>query len=477
MSAKTRIIVYVILGAIALGGALVARSKVTARNKRVQAEYKVQQQRDAQAKAIEAEAKKAEGFLVELQTAVQRKPGDVKARWHLADAYQTLHKIPEAREELAAIPRLEPSNKDALLAIANADLATSKVTDAEREYRQFAAKYPKEIDGWQGLAAALYHQGRYREAGDAAFDALKLNVDDYSSRYTFASSALEYAAQFPPSHVQSDALIAARVHFERMKRENPDNGDILYKLGRTCFYLMDRKSALKNITRAHELLPDRADIAYDLSQTLIADGKRTEAKALLDNSILKFPKMAGLFDLRSEILQMMGDPASLQLALSDSQTAVLMVPKSPTFLDRLGAAYVRLKNFPEARKAYEASILIDGNRTSAYQQLAAIYTRLGDQRRASLAANMASKMVANDQLLRRVQELDAKYPDQVDLQLNLADRYLQLKNYGAARDTYLHILRIDPANPQAKQGLQKIAQLKQKPLRKAKSSISTEVCA
>ena len=55
-------------------------------------------------------------------------------------------------------------------------------------------------------------------------------------------------------------------------------------------------------------------------------------------------------------------------------------------------------------------------------------------------------LAANEQQFKTIQELSAKHPDDVNLHLIIADRFLEMKMYAPARDEYFQVLRLDPKN-------------------------------
>ena len=73
---------------------------------------------------------------------------------------------------------------------------------------------------------------------------------------------------------------------------------------------------------------------------------------------------------------------------------------------------------------------------------------------------MATSMAANENQLHQIQLLSTQYPDDINLHLILADRYMDLKQPGPAKDEYSQALKIDPKNGRAKKGMAKLDLLK-----------------
>jgi len=135
-------------------------------------------------------------------------------------------------------------------------------------------------------------------------------------------------------------------------------------------------------------------------------------------------------------------------------------PNTATYWDLLGAEYLKALNIDQARICFEKSLLLNANRSYPYQQLAGIYTRMGDPKRASIAAKMATRMTANDETMRHLEALSDQYPGAVNLILIRADRYRDLKMYGPARDLYDQALQLDPHNAAAQHGIETIDKIR-----------------
>ena len=89
---------------------------------------------------------------------------------------------------------------------------------------------------------------------------------------------------------------------------------------------------------------------------------------------------------------------------------------------------------------------------------------MGDTKRASVAAKLATQMEKNIETLRHIESLSARYPGSIHLLLLRADRYRELKNYNPARDIYRQILTLEPSNEQAITGLEAMQKPAVKPL-------------
>lgn len=443
----------IVFALVAIPGSLVVRNHYAKKAAAARIALKEYQERQAKVAELEAIAQANQKRLVELQAAVKEHPNDVAARWALADLYQKINRLGDALPQLQEIARLDPKSEDAVVGIANIYLSGKQLDEAKEAYKAVTVKFPKSVDGWQGLAAVLYHQRRFRDAGDIGRTALRLKPDDTGTRYIVASSALEFALEFPDEHATQDPLAIARGIFTEMLKKDPDNAMLHYKLGLATLLMHEKKDALVHLEKAAKLQTELVAVAVDYAQTLISAGKHDDANKFILERMKLNKDVPALYHLLSKSLQFKKDPESVKVAVEASKKATELAPNTTMFWEHLGFDYLRAQDFENARKAYEKALLLDPNQAGPYKQLAAIFTRLGDSKRASAAATMATRMVANDETLKHIEALSAQYPGAINLMLIRADRYRTLKMLGAARDLYEQILKMEPGNAGAKEGL------------------------
>ena len=448
-----RSLVIAIATLIAIPTVLIVRVRVAANYAHSQVAYKSYQEQERLKAKVEAEAHNNEQAIAKLRADVQAQPTDVSARWRLVNALQRLKMLKEALPHLQEIVRLTPDSMDAALAVSNTYLFLRQFRDAEKAYRTITQRWPKNVEGWQGLAASFYHQRLYSEAGRAGRKALMLDPQDFGNRFIVASSGLEFALEFPNEPETQEVIDSARKLIKGMLEEFPNNGDLHYKLGIILFLSHKTQDSLPPLRHAAQLLPDRGSVIYDLAEILISAGNYAEARDLLLRSLPRMPKMAGLYNLLSESYQYDKDATSSQAAIRASLTATQLAPNTPSYWDRLALSYLKVQDFANARQAFEKSAILNPNRSYPYQQLAALYARMGESKRATAAAQMASRMEANAETLRHIESLSAQYPGDVNLMLIRADRYRELKMNGPARDLYRQILALQPDSVPATKGL------------------------
>ena len=401
-------------------------------------------------------AQKLDADIAAKQKAVAADPKSVQARWDLAGAYQKVGLLELATEQVEEIVKLEPNNQNAATSVADAHLLLRKPDRAVTAYQNVVTRWPKLATGWQGLSAALFQKADYRGAIAAARSAVQIEPKNPSHRYVLATAILQAVQESPTPAVYAPLLAAARHELKKLLPTWPVPGEIHFRLGGIASLLGDTGSAVKHFRTAVKEMPTRPDVVIQFADSLFGTGKREEAAKVVDDALAKGMKAPQLFDLRGRLYQGASDPAERSKAIAAFEEAVKLSPNNPRYLERLGGELARANRLDEARKALERALLINPERAFPYQQLSAVYTRLGDAKRASNAARMATQMVYNEQQLRRMEELSMAQPENVPLQIELADRYRDLKLPSAAREKYLLVLKLDPANKRAQDGLKEL---------------------
>ena len=396
--------------------------------------------------------RQVEAQAASLRAAVAARPQDLRPRWALVALYGQAGQKDQAVAQVDAIEHLNPTDLPDLMSLGNTRMLLKQYTRAEQEYRQILKRQPALPAAQQGLATALYKQERYYEALQAAQQAVATSPKDPGARLVLALSALRYGQAFPSADVHRDALFVAQKEFGSLTKTMPGNPDILFHEGETRVVLGDFAGSQKSLAGALALTP-RLDAFQELTRAKIATGDRIGAQKVVDEALAHYPNDPDLHDLRGQILQASETPDGDTLALAEFQKAVQGEPQSTQFQQRLGTACLRVGKLPEAHAAFEAAIRIDPNDPFPFQQLAATDARLGDAAGARAAAQVSTGLTFDAQQLKQIETLAEVHPDSIPLHLILADRYRQLHLDGAARDEYLLVRHLDPANSRAKQGL------------------------
>jgi tetratricopeptide (TPR) repeat protein len=259
--------------------------------------------------------------------------------------------------------------------------------------------------------------------------------------------------QYPEPQLHAEELQMAKTEFEKLIPVLPSVGDLYFRLGRVHMTLKDAAAAVKNLEMAQQLMPNRTDVALYLARAHTSARNSPAARRVLEAALARHPVSAELNDALGQLIQASGEPDADKRSLALFQRAVQSDPRASRYVERLGTAYLRVNELQPAREAFEAAVRLSPDRAFPFQQLSAIYTRLGDAKRATVAAREAQIRDFNAQQFNTLQATAKRHPENVLLRLALADRYLYLGMKGPARDEYRAILQVDANNTRARQGL------------------------
>jgi tetratricopeptide (TPR) repeat protein len=129
-----------------------------------------------------------------------------------------------------------------------------------------------------------------------------------------------------------------------------------------------------------------------IADALIAQGRRDEALALVDNQILKqYPKDPVALALQATLWLEMGNRSQLQQAISELETAVSKLPQNAVVRFNLGRAYFTKGDMDQARTQFKAAVDIQPDYLAPRQGLIEINLRKGEY---ALALQLADETLA-----------------------------------------------------------------------------------
>lgn len=392
--------------------------------------------------------------LARRQEAVQTRPGDADAHWGLASWYLQMGREADAEAETRAAIRIDPGHREAWNGLTRMLTFQHRFPEALRANREIIRRWPDSSVGYQGAALCYWQMEELDQALAVAKQALRTEDDPVGSRYTVGAVALDYAERGVIARLRVREYGLAVRMLEDVTRKMPGNADAFVRLGRAYQGIHQDEKALTSFRTAAKLNPGSADVLERLVQAAQNAGSQDEARETAERLAKGWPQDARGHFLLGDILLQSGKPDSLAPAAEQLAEAARLDPAQGPYQERLGVALVRQNRLQEARAAFEAANRLQPERPFPLQQLAALYSKLGDRQRATLAAKDAASLVFNEQQLKFLQQQSLHHPDALNLHLILGDRYRELGRRAAARDEYRTALRLDPGNASARSGLE-----------------------
>lgn len=167
-------------------------------------------------------------------------------------------------------------------------LESKKWADAALAYQALLKQDPRSATAWVGLSASWVHLGKRAEAIEALADYLRRIKGP--QRKAWLQKVRVFARVFLTSatfQVYQDGLNAlslqnysvAREKFERALAEEPDNVEILIRLGQALVLAGESESALKYLKQAQKICPLEPHAGIWSARALHLKGKYQEAYA------------------------------------------------------------------------------------------------------------------------------------------------------------------------------------------------------
>jgi tetratricopeptide (TPR) repeat protein len=216
--------------------------------------------------------------LEELLATVRANPEDLGHKGNLAFLYLSSGKLDEAQTLSQEILRVEPSNTDALLCLADIHDQRGDFARARLEYLRAAAS-SAEVGPWFQLGQFLLQHGRFSEAIKVAAEAYDIEPGHAQvfnlmgaaltglGRYDKGEEAFRMAVRLDRYSVSGFVNLgtaefrrgdvsAAIASYQHALRIQPNDGRARYQLGTAFWQLGNPGAAIQELEQAQQLLPD-----------------------------------------------------------------------------------------------------------------------------------------------------------------------------------------------------------------------------
>jgi tetratricopeptide (TPR) repeat protein len=330
-----------------------------------------------------------------------------------------------------------------------------------------------------GYTQALIAKGRFDEANKLAMD-LIAKSKDFGPIYDVLY--VEYIRRNLPAEAEK---------IRRLKADNnPKNLEFHFQLA-AHYYLLNRPDETSRIIEAlladKQTFPNAREKAGDfylmfrnydkaiayyrgglngskedwltfqrkIADALIAQGRRDEALALVENQILKqYPKDPVALALRATLWLEMGNRSQLQQALSELETAVGKLPQNAVVRFNLGRAYFTKGDVDQARTQFKAAVDIQPDYLAPRQALIEIHLIKGeyalalqfaDETLSYAQGNLQTRLLRSqalqgigkvDDARKELQIVLKQYPNSVEAMFRLGLLELSAKDPAAAARTF-----------------------------------------
>jgi len=279
----------------------------------------------------------------------------------------------------------------------------------------------------------------------------------YYMRYSYVADHFFYLPSIGPIVLIAAGLtLAARHLTQKQKSDAPKRGRKAKQSGPLITWPRATAGVVLIVLLA---LTFQRGLAYENEETIWRDTLDKNPTAWLAHINM------------ARILQ---DRGELDEAIEHLQTAIKHHPREGDLYTELGLVHARKGNAEPAMAAYETALEIQPDRGEVHSNLGVLYLenqRLDDaiihlEKAAALApddggvrANLAAAYWRNrelDKAAATYREAVKRIPDAIPIRIDLGKVLIAADKLDEARAVFEEILRLDPGNPTAQQGLQRL---------------------
>ncbi|WP_374688830.1 tetratricopeptide repeat protein [Promineifilum sp.] len=237
-------------------------------------------------------------------------------------------------------------------AVERAEQATVLAPENDAVWTAAAAAYLAEGDRMNDLGDENAANLQYANAAQAARKATSINPNN--------ATALAYAAggtilQGDPEKFEQAQLLA-----DDAVRIEPENAIARYYMATVFTYQGRYAEALEQYLRGIEADPNNPDLHIGLAYNYYGTGSIPDALLSFEQAIAVDPNNAEAYDGRAYMYLQLGDAP---LAEQNALQATELNPNMARAQGRLGEAYFRQNNYPEAIEALEKAVAMYGRAT------------------------------------------------------------------------------------------------------------------
>ena len=304
---------------------------------------------------LRAQGKNAEAAQA-YEEALKRDPANMVAHLALASVLLQDKKFDAAQRQVDAAQKLEPMSMPVRLTQAQLDLAQKKYSQARDNLQEVLKSAPNHAPAVLMMGTAQLALGAYAQA------------EAYLSTYLRAA----------PQHIYARRLLAATYLKNKQPGKaaetlNPllsagtQDAAVLALAGEAYLQLKDYAKATEYLEKAAKGNPGNAALRTELAVSRVASGDvgrgttELEAAADMENS----PLQTNVALIYTYLSKQNYDKALSAIAAMEKKQA-----NDPLVHNLRGATYVAKKDFPNARKAFEQALSINGGYYPAAMNLA-----------------------------------------------------------------------------------------------------------
>ena len=265
---------------------------------------------------------------------------NLQAHLMRSNALLTLGDRDKARDELGAITKVYPQNREARYQVGFLAFQEKDYKKSEQIYSELFKSNPKDARGLAGETESLAAQNRL---GDAIKET-QAAIDKDPQRQDLQLVLAKF-------YVRAERYNEAITIFQSLLKQDPRSRDLLWQLGETERRKGDLNSSIDTFRRCSQSAPSDTSCLTQLGMIYEGTGKSDQAKPIWEQILKIQPDHA--LALNNLAYAKAQDGVDLDQALTMSQKARQQMPNNPMVSDTLAWIYVKKNLSDDAVRIYK----------------------------------------------------------------------------------------------------------------------------
>jgi tetratricopeptide (TPR) repeat protein len=340
-----------------------------------------------------------EAALDSVEAVLQRDPANVNAKVIQSEALLGQKKYGDTNTLLASMLKSNPGSPDVYYQVGTAALAQGKLKEAESAFQRAYELNPANSKSLLGMVEAEIQQGQ----PDKAMSILQGEVSKAPNRLDLVfimGTTAQKEGKFQDSVTYFTKVLNG------LDKKSKARADLYLQLAATYRMAGDLNSAITNLQKAREILPENEIVLGTLGLVMDQAGHRAEARQAYEACLAVNPNNV---EVLNNLAYLMAESnADLDVALNHAQKAKGLSPSTPEISDTYGWILLK-KGMPEqAIPVFQDLVSRVPTNTSYRYHLAKAYAQKGDNAKASGELREALKHSPPRDQQQEIQDLLAR---------------------------------------------------------------------
>ena len=334
-----------------------------------------------------------------VQEILQKDPGNVSAKVIQSQAYLGQKKFGDSDNLLASMLKSNPSSPDVYFQVGTAALAEGKPAIAEQAFQRAYELNPANSKSLLGMVDAEIQQGHPEKAMTLLQNEARKAPNRLDIPLLMGTTA-QREGKF------QDSLVYFTKVLNGLDKKSKTRADLYLQIAYTYQLAGDRDSAITNLQKAREILPENEIVLQRLGLVMDLAGRRPEARQAYEASLRVNPNNA---EVLNNLAYLMAESnADLDVALNYAQKAKGLAPNIPEISDTYGWILLKKGLAEQAIPVFQDLVSRVPANANYHYHLGKAYAQKGDNVKAAAELREALKHSPTHEELQEIQDLMAK---------------------------------------------------------------------